>query len=141
MKITKEQLDQIIFEKTREVYYETFIFPHLTDASYEDGTPVSTEWLHELLDEASCDCPHLVYEAEYQGRKVTLNKPMRGDVKKSKVYVKNAKGNVVKVNFGDKSMKIKKNIPARKKSFLARHKCSTAKDRTTPRYWSCRQWR
>ena len=60
--------------------------------------------------------------------------------KKFKVFVK--KGNrVVKVNFGDKNMKIKKNIPARKKSFLARHKCSTAKDRTTPRYWSCRQWR
>jgi hypothetical protein len=62
-----------------------------------------------------------VHEAEYQGRKVTLNKPMQGDVKKSKVYVKNAKGNVVKVNFGDKNMKIKKNIPGRRKSFRARH--------------------
>ena len=78
--------------------------------------------------------------ATYQGRTVKLNKPMRGDVKKFKVFVKKGK-RVVKVNFGDKSMKIKKNIPARKKSFLARHKCSTAKDRTTPRYWSCRQWR
>ena len=78
--------------------------------------------------------------ATYRGKKVSLNKVMRGDVKKFKVFVK--KGNrVVKVNFGDKNMKIKKNIPARKKSFLARHKCSTAKDRTTPRYWSCRQWR
>ena len=80
--------------------------------------------------------------ATYRGKKVSLNKVMRGDVKgkKFKVFVK--KGNrVVKVNFGDSSMKIKKNIPARKKSFLKRHKCSTAKDRTTPRYWSCRQWR
>ena len=63
MNITKEELDQIIFEKTREVYYETFIFPQLADALFEDGTPVDTKWLHELLDEASCDCPHLVYEA------------------------------------------------------------------------------
>ena len=78
--------------------------------------------------------------ATYRGKKVSLNKVMIGDVKKFKVFVKKGK-RVVKVNFGDKSMKIKKNIPARKKSFLARHKCSTAKDRTTPRYWSCRQWR
>ena len=78
--------------------------------------------------------------ATYRGMRVTLNKVTRGDVKKFKVFVK--KGNrVVKVNFGDKSMKIKSNIPARKRSFLARHKCSTAKDKTTPRYWSCRQWR
>ena len=79
-------------------------------------------------------------EAEYQGRNVPLNKPMKGDVKKSKVYVKGPKGNVVKVNFGDKKMKIKKSNPARRKSFRARHKCHTAKDRTTARYWSCRSW-
>ena len=67
--------------------------------------------------------------ATYRGKKVTLNKVTRGDVKKFKVFVK--KGNrVVKVNFGSKNMKIKSNIPARKRSFLARHKCSTAKDRT-----------
>ena len=78
--------------------------------------------------------------ALYRGRRVSLNKVMRGDVKKFKVFVKKG-SRVVKVNFGDKKMSIKKNIPARKKSFLARHKCSTAKDRTTPRYWSCRQWR
>jgi hypothetical protein len=79
-------------------------------------------------------------EAEYQGREVQLGKPMKGDVKKSKVYVKNAKGNVVKVNFGDKKMRIKKSNPARRKSFRARHNCATAKDRTTARYWSCRAW-
>ena len=60
-------------------------------------------------------------EAEYQGRKVKLGKPMQGDVKKSKVYVKNAKGNVVKVNFGDPNMTIKKSNPKRRKSFRARH--------------------
>lgn len=80
-------------------------------------------------------------EAKYQGRKVPLGKPMRGDVKKFKVYVKDPKtGNVKKVNFGDKSMKIKKSNPKRRKSFRARHRCSTAKDRTSARYWSCRAW-
>ena len=79
-------------------------------------------------------------EAEYQGRKVTLNKPMRGDVKKSKVYVKNEKGNVVKVNFGDPNMKIKKNIPARRKSFRARHNCDNPGPKWKARYWSCKAW-
>jgi hypothetical protein len=80
-------------------------------------------------------------EAEYQGRKVSLGKPTRGDVAKFKVFVKDPKtGNVKKVNFGDKNMRIKKNIPGRRKSFRARHKCHTAKDRTTARYWSCRAW-
>jgi len=79
-------------------------------------------------------------EAEYQGRKVTLNKPTRGDVKKSKVYVKNAKGNVVKVNFGDPNMKIKKNIPARRKSFRARHNCDNPGPKWKARYWSCKAW-
>ena len=83
---------------------------------------------------------NLLQEAEYQGRKVPLGKPMRGDVKKFKVYVKNKKGNVIKVNFGDPNMKIKKSNPKRRKSFRARHKCHTAKDRTTARYWSCRKW-
>jgi hypothetical protein len=80
-------------------------------------------------------------EAEYQGRKVPLGKPMRGDIKKFKVYVKNNKGNVVKVNFGDPNMKIKKNIPARRKSFRARHHCDTNPGpRWKARYWSCRKW-
>ena len=78
--------------------------------------------------------------AIYRGKKVTLNKVQRGGSKKSFVYVK-AGNKVKKVSFGDPNMKIKKNIPARKKSFLARHRCSTAKDRTKARYWSCRQWR
>lgn len=80
-------------------------------------------------------------EAEYQGRKVPLGKPMRGDVKKFKVFVKDpSTGNVKKVNFGDPNMRIKKSNPKRRKSFRARHKCHTAKDRTSARYWSCRQW-
>lgn len=79
-------------------------------------------------------------EAEYQGRKVQLGKRMAGDVKKSKVYVKGPKGNVVKVNFGDKKMKIKKSNPARRKSFRARHNCDNPGPRWKARYWSCRAW-
>ena len=81
-----------------------------------------------------------VDEAEYQGRKVKLGKPMRGDVKKFKVYVKNPKGNVVKVNFGDPNMKIKKSNPARRRSFRARHNCDNPGPRHKARYWSCRKW-
>jgi hypothetical protein len=81
-----------------------------------------------------------VDEAEYQGRDVPLGKPMAGDVKKSKVYVKNPQGNVVKVNFGDKKMRIKKSNPARKKSFRARHNCDNPGPRHKARYWSCRAW-
>ena len=93
---------------------------------------------------------NLLDEAEYQGRKVKLGKPTRGDVKKFKVYVKNPKGNVVKVNFGhggtsakkagQKTMKIKKSNPARRKSFRARHNCDNPGPRHKARYWSCRAW-
>jgi hypothetical protein len=80
--------------------------------------------------------------AEYQGRKVKLGKPFRtpGGPKKSAVYVKNEKGNVVKVNFGDPNMKIKKNIPGRRKNFRARHNCDNPGPRWKARYWSCRAW-
>ncbi len=86
--------------------------------------------------------PEHLGEAVYQGRTVQLGKPFRtpSGPKKSSVYVKNNKGNVVKVNFGDPNMKIKKNIPGRRKNFRARHRCDTAKDRTSARYWSCRAW-
>jgi hypothetical protein len=79
-------------------------------------------------------------ESEYQGRKVTLNKPTAGDVKKSKVYVKNEKGNVVKVEFGDPDMKIKVSDPARRKSFRARHNCENPGPKWKARYWSCKAW-
>tara|TARA_B100002019_G_scaffold268458_1_gene260449 strand:- start:981 stop:2945 length:1965 start_codon:yes stop_codon:yes gene_type:complete len=82
----------------------------------------------------------IVDEAEYQGRKVKLGKPMKGDVKKFKVYVKNPKGNVVKVNFGQKGVKIKKGNPARRRSFRARHNCDNPGPRHKARYWSCRKW-
>ena len=82
-----------------------------------------------------------LYEAEYHGRKVALGKPMRGDVKKFKVFVKDPKsGNVKKVNFGDPNMRIKKSNPKRRKSFRARHHCENPGPRTKARYWSCRKW-
>ena len=81
-----------------------------------------------------------MFEAEYRGRKVKLNKPMQGDVKKFKVYVKNPKGNVVKVNFGDPNMRIKKSNPARRRSFRARHNCDNPGPKHKARYWSCRKW-
>ena len=91
-----------------------------------------------------------LFEAEYQGRKVKLNKPMRGDVKKFKVYVKNKKGNVIKVNFGhggtsakkagEKTMSIRKSNPKARKSFRARHNCDNPGPKTKARYWSCRKW-
>jgi hypothetical protein len=89
------------------------------------------------LSEANCNC---VYEAEYQGREVKLGKPMQGDVKKFKVYVKNPAGNVVKVNFGQKGMKIRKSNPAARKSFRARMNCDSPGPRTKANYWSCRKW-
>jgi len=79
-------------------------------------------------------------EAEYQGRKVPLGKPMAGDVKKSKVYVRKPNGKVVKVNFGDKKMRIKKSNPGRRKNFRARHNCENPGPRWKARYWSCRAW-
>lgn len=82
-----------------------------------------------------------VKEAEYQGKEVELNKPTSGDVKKYKVHVKNPEtGKIVKVNFGDPNMSIKRDNPKKRKSFRARHKCDTANDKTTPRYWSCKFW-
>ena len=83
-----------------------------------------------------------IQESEYKGRKVTLGKPFYtpDGPKKRSVYVKNSKGNIVKVNFGDPNMEIKRDSPSHRKSFRARHKCSEKKDRTTPGYWSCKAW-
>ena len=83
-------------------------------------------------------------EAEYQGRKVTLNDPIRTSEdpnKKFKVYVKNEKGKVVVVRFGDPNMSIKRDDPARRKSCRARHNCDNPGPKTKARYWSCYQWR
>ena len=85
----------------------------------------------------------IVEEAEYQGKKVKLNDPIRTSEgpKKFKVYVKNEKGNVVVVRFGDPKMEIKRDDPARRKSFRARHNCADPGPKWKARYWSCYQWR
>ena len=103
-----------------------------------DGVIVESDVIARKLLEYS----GALLEAKYQGREVPLNKPMQGDVKKFKVYVKDPKtGNVKKVNFGDPNMRIKKSNPKRRKSFRARHRCDTNPGpKTKARYWSCRKW-
>ena len=99
-------------------------------------------------DDKTFDLFSKLTDAEYRGRKVKLNKPTRGDVKKFKVYVKDPKtGNIKKVNFGHggtsakrKTMRIRKSNPARRRSFRARHNCDNPGPKTKARYWSCRNW-
>ena len=79
-------------------------------------------------------------KSEYDGKSVELNNPTKGDRKKYKVYVRNDKGNVVKVEFGDPNMEIKRDDPARRAAFRARHNCDQKKDKTTAGYWSCKFW-
>jgi len=97
------------------------------------------------IEEVCCDdCyDHIVEESEYQGKKVKLNDPTRSSDGKKKfyVYVKNEKGNVVKVGFGDPNMEIKRDDPARRKAFRARHNCDDPGPKWKARYWSCYQWR
>jgi hypothetical protein len=107
----------------------------ISEYDVEDGQDVK-----EFIEFMRENYLNTLEEAEYKGRKVKLGKPMRGDVKKFKVYVKNPKGNVVKVNFGQKGMNIKKNNPKRRKAFRARHNCDNPGPRHKARYWSCRKW-
>jgi hypothetical protein len=119
---------------------------HLDDDEFIDAAKrmlnMSRDEIQAIIDKSiqGDEEESITSEAEYQGRKVSLGKPTRGDVKKFKVYVKNPKGNVVKVNFGDPNMKIKKSNPARRKSFRARHNCANPGPRHKARYWSCRKW-
>jgi hypothetical protein len=114
--------------------------PHVDDFS-PDMFKMTNESLHDLLWSAGIQPARFLAEAEYHGRKVPLGKPMRGDRKKFKVYVRDPKtGNVKKVNFGDPNMRIKRSNPKRRKSFRARHHCSNPGPRTSARYWSCRKW-
>ena len=101
--------------------------------------------LEESID---CQCESVqeelvITESEYQGKKVELNNPFRlpsGSNKKFGVYVKNDKGNVVKVTFGDPNMEIKRDDPERRKSFRARHGCDNPGPKWKANYWSCRMW-
>ena len=93
----------------------------------------------DLELESLCE-GEIIVEAEYQGKTVELNKPKRGGSKKFYVYVKNDKGNVIKISFGDKNMEIKRDSPARRKAFRDRHDCANKTDRTTAGYWACKTW-
>ena len=102
----------------------------------------------DIIDQICEDCDLyddlVITEAEYQGKKVKLNDPFRlpsGSNSKFGVYVKNEKGNVVKVTFGDPNMEIKRDDPARRKNFRARHNCDNPGPKTKARYWSCYHWR
>lgn len=117
------------------------LFESIQEDSSAEHNPINDENddLREIK-KLAFDSSHNVEEAKYQGREVPLGKPMAGDVKKSKVYVRKPNGKVVKVNFGDKNMRIKKSNPSRRKSFRARHRCENPGPRWKARYWSCRAW-
>jgi hypothetical protein len=119
---------QVTISILREIISEAFM---LMEAGVFDEYELNVEQIDMLT------------EAEYRGRDVQLGKPMKGDVKKYKVYVKDKRtGNVKKVNFGDPNMEIRRDNPKARKSFRARHGCGTkrASDRTKAAYWSCRLW-
>jgi len=132
----------------------TKMFEHMNKEDYGKslkeyylmGTPEYDEYLRKLtpgekVKENTNEWGEIDEDAEYQGKKVKLNNPVRGGSKKFYVYVKNDKGNVVKVSFGDTTgLSIKRDDPERRKSFRARHKCDQKKDKTTPGYWSCKFW-
>jgi len=105
--------------------------------SYNDGILIEFDHTATFM---LTDAGITLTEAEYQGRTVPLGKRMAGDVKKSKVYVKKPNGNVVKVNFGDKNMTIKKHLPKHRKSYRARHHCENPGPKWKANYWSCRAW-
>lgn len=100
----------------------------------DSTSPIHSTYRDEFSDDDDLD------EAKYRGREVPLNKKMPGDIKKSKVYVRKPNGNIVKVEFGDPNMRIKKSNPKRRKSFRARHNCANPGPKWKARYWSCRSW-
>ena len=140
-----EKLANLMFEQGYEDFDIEIGNGHddITEETYDDDDEFFEQYgvMHYNDDD-------IMDEAEYQGRTVKLGKPMQGDVKKFKVYVKDPKtGNTKKVNFGHggssvkgKAMKIKKNNPGARKSFRARHNCDNPGPRDKARYWSCRKW-
>ena len=140
-----EKLANLMFEQGYEDFDIEIGNGHddITEETYDDDDEFFEQYgvMHYNDDD-------IMDEAEYQGRTVKLGKPMQGDVKKFKVYVKDPKtGNVKKVNFGHggtsakrKTMRIRKSNPGARKSFRARHKCDQKKSKLTAGYWSCKKW-
>ena len=140
---TKRMMQDKNFAKAVSMYKAALVNEDVSELTFEDDDQFFEDfgYLGYSIDEND------LFEAEYRGRKVKLNKPMQGDVKKFKVYVKNKKGNVIKVNFGHggssvkgKTMRIRKNNPKARKNFRARHNCDNPGPKTKARYWSCRKW-
>lgn len=133
-------IDEIIINELGEGIIEDLAF---TKERICEG-PITMEILNEVVNDALSEYYMLteenLNEAEYKGRKVQLGKISKGDRKKYKVHVKNGKGNVVKVEFGDPNMEIKRDNPKRRKSFRARHHCENPGPRWKARYWACKTW-
>lgn len=153
----KENVEKILSFKDNENFKNVFTGEHAWAADHISTSKDDVEEVANFLegymsqknksviyeDEyGSVENVDLLNEAEYKGKKITLNKPFYtpDGPKKRSVYVKNDKGNVVKVNFGDPNMKIKKSDPERRKSFRARHNCENPGPKWKPRYWSCKFW-
>ena len=131
--------DSFDIELSESFVIETGIVGFTDDGVIIEADEATLEFLdlnNVLLESTELD------EAEYQGRKVSLGKPFLtpDGPKKRSVYVKKPNGKVVKVNFGDKNMRIKKSNPARRKSFRARHNCANPGPRWKARFWSCKAW-
>jgi hypothetical protein len=134
-----DELAESLNEKLKAMGLNEFDIEISTDEALDEETLEGDDF-HSAYDVMWFNEDENLDEAEYRGRKVPLGKPMQGDVKKFKVYVKKPNGNVVKVNFGDPNMRIRKSNPARRRSFRARHNCANPGPRTKARYWSCRKW-
>ena len=134
-----DELAESLNAQLKEMGLEEFDIEVSTDDAMDEETYEGDDF-HHAYDVMWFNEDDALDEAEYRGRKVPLGKPMRGDVKKFKVYVRKPTGNIVKVNFGDPNMRIKKSNPARRRSFRARHNCANPGPRTKARYWSCRKW-
>jgi hypothetical protein len=133
--LIKENDQNIQIGDSFSIEYDGFLLESTVIDILSDGPVIAID------DVGLAYIPTEIAEAKYQGRTVPLGKPMRGDVKKSKVYVKDpSTGNIKKVNFGDKKLSIKKHLPGRRKSFRARHNCDNPGPRTKARYWSCKAW-
>jgi hypothetical protein len=134
-----DELAESLNEKLKAMGLNEFDIEISTDEALDEETLEGDDF-HSAYDVMWFNEDENLDEAEYRGRKVPLGKPMRGDRKKFKVYVRKPNGNVVKVNFGDPNMRIRKSNPARRRSFRARHNCANPGPRTKARYWSCRKW-
>jgi hypothetical protein len=134
-----DELAESLNEQLKEMGLEEFDIEVSTDEALDEETYEGDDF-HHAYDVMWFNEDDALDEAEYQGRKVPLGKPMRGDRKKFKVYVRKPNGNVVKVNFGDPNMRIRKSNPARRRSFRARHNCANPGPRTKARFWSCKKW-